>query len=103
MLKLPLRLPIELCIRIFEFCVSADAEQLWNFFFDDTTKAPWVLSQVCSRWRTIVHESPNLWSVVRVSTDLIEDSRQPLEAATELLSHYLMRSKLMPISLLVLR
>ncbi|KAI5827628.1 hypothetical protein K523DRAFT_339776 [Schizophyllum commune Tattone D] len=96
------RLPIELCIRIFELCVSADAEQLYNFFFDDTTKAPWVLSQVCSRWRTIVHESPSLWSVVRVSTDLVGGSQQPLEDIVGLLSLYLKRSKLLPISLLVL-
>ncbi|KAL1742265.1 hypothetical protein HDZ31DRAFT_84254 [Schizophyllum fasciatum] len=97
-----LRLPIELCIQIFELCVAADAEQLYNFFFDDTTKAPWNLSQVCSRWRAMVHESPNLWTVVRVSTDLLEDAAQPIEDAVEHLSIYLERSRQLPISLLVL-
>ena len=54
------RIPAEIYTLIFEFSVSMDAISAYNFFFDDTTKAPWLLGQVCSRWRTIVPDAPTL-------------------------------------------
>ncbi|KAL1752711.1 hypothetical protein FB107DRAFT_292943 [Schizophyllum commune] len=96
------RIPAEIYTLIFEFSVSMDALSAYNFFFDDTTKAPWLLGQVCSRWRTIVHDAPTLWTIVRLSTCLLQEGPQPEESIVEMLVYYLERSKSLPISLFLL-
>ncbi|KAL1669766.1 hypothetical protein GGF50DRAFT_95093 [Schizophyllum commune] len=96
------RIPAEIYTLIFEFGVSMDASSSYNFFSDDTTKAPWVLGHVCSKWHNIVHEAPALWTIVHVSTCLLEECPQPEESIVEMLKYYLERSRALPISLFLL-
>ncbi|TFK96231.1 hypothetical protein BDV98DRAFT_336778 [Pterulicium gracile] len=48
--------PPELLAKIFSLVVkSPDLDQITN-------SEPWMLSQVCNRWREICHASPALWT-----------------------------------------
>lgn len=96
------RIPLEIYVLIFEFCAASDAQALYNFFFDDTTKAPWSLSHVCSQWRAIALNTPTLWSVVRISMDALETSSQSMDSAAKMLTTYLERSNISPLSIFVI-
>ncbi|TRM69444.1 hypothetical protein BD626DRAFT_563189 [Schizophyllum amplum] len=96
------RIPVEIYILIFEFCVADDAQPPYDFFFDDTTKAPWTLGHVCFKWRSIAVDAPSLWTVVCLSTCLLQQASQPEERVAEMWRLYLQRSKTLPISLFVL-
>ncbi|KAF9251435.1 hypothetical protein L218DRAFT_1082571, partial [Marasmius fiardii PR-910] len=66
---------------IFGFCVEEDV-QLRNIMVNvdsrvdnlhssplttlDVRKAPWVLGQVCQRWKKVVMSTPYLWNVVEL-------------------------------------
>ncbi|KAF9254823.1 hypothetical protein L218DRAFT_951250 [Marasmius fiardii PR-910] len=71
------RLPNELLEIIFARCVDADVNvrellespPCTNDFPStlDTKKSPWVLSQVCHRWRDVVLSLPHLWETVDIN------------------------------------
>ncbi|KAL0573676.1 hypothetical protein V5O48_008273 [Marasmius crinis-equi] len=68
------RFPNEILAQIFELCVEEDIdmdERMKNFNRDedfpstlDTEKCPWVLGQVCRRWRELVLSLPELWASI---------------------------------------
>ncbi|KAF7336931.1 F-box domain-containing protein [Mycena venus] len=49
------RLPSEILLEIFEHCVDPLIP------LDPRCNAPWIISQVCSRWRAVALSSPLLW------------------------------------------
>ncbi|KAF9258742.1 hypothetical protein L218DRAFT_964230 [Marasmius fiardii PR-910] len=72
------RLPVEILLTIFGICVDEDIkpdrEMASGSQFDgfpplslNTTKAPWVLGQVCRRWKDVALSTPDLWKVVDVN------------------------------------
>ncbi|KAJ7076715.1 hypothetical protein C8R44DRAFT_896513 [Mycena epipterygia] len=69
------RLPPEIWQEIFRFTIPAQI-QMGTLATD---KFPWVLGRVCSRWRTIAWDVPEIWRIIAAITDAqdthIEDSR----------------------------
>ncbi|KAF9254632.1 hypothetical protein L218DRAFT_459716 [Marasmius fiardii PR-910] len=76
------RLPNEILASIFELCVKKDAiegrllySRLWGGAYSDanesptlnTKRSPWVLGQVCHRWRSLVLSLPDLWTGIDIS------------------------------------
>ncbi|KAF9258115.1 hypothetical protein L218DRAFT_1080583 [Marasmius fiardii PR-910] len=65
------RTPNEILAILFGFCVDTDINLDLNLTEAvdfpgslDTTKSPWVLGQICRRWRSVVLSLPHLWSTV---------------------------------------
>ncbi|KAJ8089029.1 hypothetical protein PM082_014277 [Marasmius tenuissimus] len=86
------RLPYDLLSYIFRFCVDSDVQDIiaeesvldeqeghhdfastrWAFRGSlDTRKGPWVLGQVCRKWRATVVSSPLLWTSVHVESSAV--------------------------------
>ncbi|KAK7019153.1 hypothetical protein VNI00_018185 [Paramarasmius palmivorus] len=61
------RIPTEILILIFEFCVQSDTSghSLSRYAM------PFVLSQVCRRWRMIATSAPSLWQNIQVLPELL--------------------------------
>ncbi|KAJ7095641.1 hypothetical protein C8R44DRAFT_380902 [Mycena epipterygia] len=55
--------PAEILGHIFIFCRD-DSLSIPEYSTADTTSAPMVLCHVCSRWRTVSHDTPRLWDTV---------------------------------------
>ncbi|KAK1226016.1 hypothetical protein PQX77_011015 [Marasmius sp. AFHP31] len=81
------RLPSELWAEIFALCMGvstsgqaslAVSKSDWN----NVSAPPLVLSHVCSRWRSILHTTPNLWSTLDVNLYALDRDITPL------LNHY---------------
>ncbi|KAK7024380.1 hypothetical protein VNI00_016321 [Paramarasmius palmivorus] len=96
-LSIPLaRLPVEILIIIFEHCIKNDSS---GHAFSKIAM-PWVLSQVCSQWRSICLYNPSLWVIVRVKTRLLEKISRYSQSLC-MLHTWLERSRPLPISCLV--
>ncbi|KAK0472617.1 hypothetical protein IW261DRAFT_1507307 [Armillaria novae-zelandiae] len=54
------RLFVEILIGIFHICLLKD--HFKRFDVNDYKRGPWRLGQVCSSWRHIVNNTPNLWT-----------------------------------------
>ncbi|KAJ8087526.1 hypothetical protein PM082_006357 [Marasmius tenuissimus] len=76
------RIPNDILLHIFRLCVDDDIEEI--VFKDDTslslcsdrelgtldtTRAPWVFSFVCRRWRDLALSLPSLWTSIVVDLD----------------------------------
>ncbi|KAK1229537.1 hypothetical protein PQX77_007363, partial [Marasmius sp. AFHP31] len=72
------RLPNEILTEIFVLCVDRDTSIVnrHTTYSDrnndypstlDTKKSPWVLSQICARWRNLALSLPKLWSAIDLS------------------------------------
>ncbi|KAL1745701.1 hypothetical protein HDZ31DRAFT_81783 [Schizophyllum fasciatum] len=95
------RLPNEILTLIFRFCVASQSG-MPNQFFHDTSKAPWVITHICHRWRAAAHRTPSLWTTIRLSVDALEEPMRSRPEVTELLSSYLERSHPLPISITIM-
>ncbi|KAJ7812039.1 hypothetical protein B0H14DRAFT_2190716, partial [Mycena olivaceomarginata] len=49
------RMPVEIVSLIFKFAAP------FRSYVMSVKEGPWILSAVCSRWRTIALSQPNLW------------------------------------------
>ncbi|KAK1215205.1 hypothetical protein PQX77_022193, partial [Marasmius sp. AFHP31] len=68
------QLPNEILAKIFILCVDRDISMLEDAITTlgnsvypstlDTKRSPWVLSQVCVRWRNLALSLPKLWSTI---------------------------------------
>ncbi|KAF9254824.1 hypothetical protein L218DRAFT_409982 [Marasmius fiardii PR-910] len=75
------RLPSKILTSIFGLCVKEDVHTRSgvNMLFIlgkggdycpsslDTRRSPWVLGQVCRRWRNLVLSLPDLWSAIEIN------------------------------------
>ncbi|KAL0063829.1 hypothetical protein AAF712_009274 [Marasmius tenuissimus] len=73
------RLPLEVLTEIFRFCTSGSFTDLALGQKDvmrafpgslDTRQAPWVLGQVCLRWRLLTLSTADLWTRIDISWDV---------------------------------
>ncbi|KAJ6608110.1 hypothetical protein B0H10DRAFT_1955675 [Mycena sp. CBHHK59/15] len=91
-LLLPLRqLPSEILAEIFMFCLSFSDEL-------DTRTAPWVLGQICARWRAVALSTPRLWQEIHVHLDIDKFNRQRPSNMIYLLDLLLRRSGSRPLT-----
>ncbi|PBK84196.1 hypothetical protein ARMGADRAFT_1133257, partial [Armillaria gallica] len=63
------KLPKDVLIKIFTACIPSHIDDMIYAFpgeYDslDTKNAPWVLSQVCARWRRATLATAKLWSCI---------------------------------------
>ncbi|KAL0068251.1 hypothetical protein AAF712_004636 [Marasmius tenuissimus] len=86
------KIPNELLAEIFQRSVDADTRG----HSLSSQAMPWVLAQVCGRWREIVVSTPMLWVTIRVHTRHL--CRQPYQ----MVQTWLERSLPLPISCLVI-
>ncbi|ESK84276.1 hypothetical protein Moror_3775 [Moniliophthora roreri MCA 2997] len=77
-LLLPLRkIPTESLGIIFEFCMSFPSSESRDALdFWDTTQAPWVLTQVSQRWRSVALHTPRLWENVTINAEPLKRPKQ---------------------------
>lgn len=64
------RMPDDILTEIFLACIDEDVGHTWvveNEDSFDLRQAPWVLVQVCKRWREVTLSYPRLWSTIRLS------------------------------------
>ncbi|KIK56893.1 hypothetical protein GYMLUDRAFT_46783 [Collybiopsis luxurians FD-317 M1] len=114
------RLPREVILEIFEWCVGVNSIEPDSVVTDDpdlklpglrvvsslsSGKAPWVLGQISRSWRAIALSSPKLWSSVsiflRTHHQTAALQRRVELAQVSLLALYLTRSQDYPLSLYV--
>ncbi|KAJ7168002.1 hypothetical protein C8R46DRAFT_1350871 [Mycena filopes] len=82
------RLPNEILLHIFDYSVNPAAQ-------DPFSRAPWVVTQVCSHWRTVVVTAPTLWRHVFCSWEVNQHSA----FATNMLPLQLERVRGVPVSM----
>ncbi|KAF7375523.1 F-box domain-containing protein [Mycena sanguinolenta] len=80
-----LSLPVETTTEIFRRCIPAQSN-----LGKSSSEAPWVLAQVCRRWRQIALSTPHLWQSL-----FFRDGEAPIE----LLHLWLSRSGRLPLKL----
>ncbi|KAJ7464684.1 hypothetical protein B0H11DRAFT_1814937, partial [Mycena galericulata] len=56
------RLPQDILLEIFASCLPTQCGSLVN-----TSEAPLVLGHICTYWRYIVCQAPNIWTSMRIS------------------------------------
>lgn len=83
------RLPPEILSNIFFFALETPVRVF------DLTGGPWSLALVCRQWRTIVLESPRLWTSIEVATS--GDLRHAYARAPAFITDILGRSKSAPL------
>ncbi|KAF9255897.1 hypothetical protein L218DRAFT_911884 [Marasmius fiardii PR-910] len=99
----PIRhLPDEVLSYIFRICVDMDVEELHRRDSTysqrypgslDTRKAPWVLGQICRKWRSLVLSLPQLWTTVDLDWRYDEKLREYHPSLDVLLSIQLQRCR----------
>ncbi|KAL0570896.1 hypothetical protein V5O48_011062 [Marasmius crinis-equi] len=85
------RLPDDVLEQIFRFCVDRDVRGLLSEYpgslmLDiqdhrgtlDTRKAPWVLGQVCRKWRACSTSLPTLWTSIRLDGDALSSNEETM-------------------------
>ncbi|KAG6807158.1 hypothetical protein H0H92_008595 [Tricholoma furcatifolium] len=80
------RLPSELLARIFIFAVTGETYTIppWGGI---PNRLPWILGQVCSRWRQIVSAEPRLWNKVELISSHRYTEPTDMERANEFIPH----------------
>ncbi|KAF7370224.1 F-box domain-containing protein [Mycena sanguinolenta] len=98
----PLRsMPPEILSLIFTFASPphAFANKTMNRYLMNMHEGPWVLSAVCSRWRSIVLAQPSLWAHILLDfTDDPSDSSS-MERIVPMVEAHLERSQQLPLSI----
>ncbi|KAJ7731248.1 hypothetical protein B0H16DRAFT_205178 [Mycena metata] len=61
------RFPAEILGQIFHWTLPSAKARFMSF----TAQSPWNISRVCSRWRAICVDSPDLWSHIRIHASRI--------------------------------
>ncbi|KAJ3769899.1 hypothetical protein FB446DRAFT_746164 [Lentinula raphanica] len=85
-------LPTEMIIMIFSLCDISAA----NLF--ETNDGPWVLAQVCKRWRDIVVQSPLFWTHVNLDLSCWHYTQNRPNRADMLVETFLESSRDMPLA-----
>ncbi|KAF9457030.1 hypothetical protein BDZ94DRAFT_1326566 [Collybia nuda] len=70
------RIPPEVLAEIFIYCIPRYLRTI-NIPNIGLYPYPWVLGQVCSRWRQIAWKTPHLWSSFLISEDTAEGGKDP--------------------------
>ncbi|KAG7095801.1 hypothetical protein E1B28_006501 [Marasmius oreades] len=87
------RLPSEILQAIFFSClpsrISEDSFDIW-----DVRQAPWVLTQVCSRWRSISLGCPRLWENVVLHAPSL---KRPIRGRIQMLQAHIDRAGNLPL------
>ncbi|KAJ7832069.1 hypothetical protein B0H14DRAFT_1178711 [Mycena olivaceomarginata] len=88
------RLPLELLVEVFHLCdtsLNHIGLKLPDGLF--TARAPWVLTHVCQRWRSVALSSPQLWRKITINLSTDEDEEDGYTAGLyELTALFLKRS-----------
>ncbi|KAL1663429.1 hypothetical protein GGF50DRAFT_116083 [Schizophyllum commune] len=89
------KLPPELLVTIFHFCVAGEAIPLRYDIF------PGLLAHVCRRWRLVAHGAPWIWTNIDATANLsTSDTNCHFSAgASRILSQYLRYSQNLPLSI----
>ncbi|KAJ7812042.1 hypothetical protein B0H14DRAFT_3753978, partial [Mycena olivaceomarginata] len=86
------RTPVEIISLIFTFAAPFRSDVM------NVEEGPWVLSAVCSRWRTIALSQPSLWNgLVLNFTDDNPDSPESAGRILPLVEAHLERSQKLPL------
>ncbi|KAF9257106.1 hypothetical protein L218DRAFT_1019686, partial [Marasmius fiardii PR-910] len=88
------RLPDDILIEIFEFCV-ASAYSPWGKPPPslDTRTAPWTQAQVCRRWKVVSLSTPHLWNAIEYFPTRITADGEPSRKTLSLLELRLQRAQ----------
>ncbi|KAJ4479019.1 hypothetical protein J3R30DRAFT_3733378 [Lentinula aciculospora] len=86
------RLPTEMIVMVFSFLDISQANLL------DVNDGPWVLTQVCRRWRDIVVHCPLFWTHANLDLSCWHFTRTWPSSADLLVSTFLERSKELPLN-----
>ncbi|KAL0064184.1 hypothetical protein AAF712_008906 [Marasmius tenuissimus] len=81
-------LPDEILEIIFECFVEGDT----GSHTTSRNAGPWVIGQICRRWRQLAHSTPSLWNMIRIDTHALP--REPMK----ILKVWLERSQGLPLS-----
>ncbi|KAJ3716729.1 hypothetical protein DFJ43DRAFT_1100704 [Lentinula guzmanii] len=84
------------CMELLDSPENCDSNSTYTTL--DTSRAPWVLGQVCHSWRHIVLSSPLLWTSVNILLDRDGSEHNAARRALFLLDLYLSRSASCPLS-----
>ncbi|KAK7047146.1 hypothetical protein VNI00_006811 [Paramarasmius palmivorus] len=105
------RLPHDILAHIFDMCLDADLKNPRRIPITDesrstaypgslnTKKAPWVLAQVCSRWRQLALSLPQLWTGINLNWAYTEQVQQYSPAVEPLLGLQLQRCRDQPLAI----
>ncbi|KAJ7314379.1 hypothetical protein DFH08DRAFT_895321, partial [Mycena albidolilacea] len=87
------RMPVEIISLIFKFAAP------FRSYVMNVKEGPWVLSAVCSRWRTIALSQPSLWNSFVLN--FMDDSDSPGSAGRilPLVEAHLERSRKLPLAI----
>ena len=88
-------LPYEILSKIFSHCVTGTAKLPLQ-----RSSAPWNLIQVCSKWRGVALQVPNLWNNIAISFS--SDRPQEFTHISKMLHMFLAHAGIEPISLEIL-
>ncbi|KAH7870523.1 uncharacterized protein C8R40DRAFT_1240419 [Lentinula edodes] len=98
------RLPSDILGRIFFYGVGydKDPEEYFDFASQslDLNSPPWVYGRVCHRWKDIIHNTPFLWTRVKIELCKIQtktSSNLRIPLTLSLMSIYFRRSKALPL------
>ncbi|KAL0578519.1 hypothetical protein V5O48_003462 [Marasmius crinis-equi] len=93
------RFPTEILAHIFMLCVDEEVKPPYRSLWPG--QPPWVLSQVCRKWRMIALSLPQLWSTIGVDwiTSSDEERDSDLPKVERLLSLSLQRARDKPLSI----
>ncbi|KAJ7483507.1 hypothetical protein FB451DRAFT_1555457 [Mycena latifolia] len=86
------RMPTELLGEIFSWTLPSVSEALnWPRF--QAQHSPWVLTQVCRRWRAVALSTPSLWSRIAINFDFehanpLSKIKAQIERANKLKIHF---------------
>lgn len=98
---LAVRLPPEITGYIFQLCTPRDAMEinLRNVQLS-TIRAPFILSTVCRRWRTIAHSTPQLWNTLFLYLQSSNSGASPITTSgTLFVQKWIDRAGLLPLSI----
>ncbi|KAL0578518.1 hypothetical protein V5O48_003461 [Marasmius crinis-equi] len=93
------RLPNEILAHIFMFCVDGEVKCLHRSLWPG--KPPWVLTQICRKWRMVSVSLPQLWSTIGVNWTRSSEEKRALDLpkVERLLSLSLQRARDKPLSI----
>ncbi|EEB89405.1 hypothetical protein MPER_12498 [Moniliophthora perniciosa FA553] len=101
------RLPDDVLAHIFQTCVEGDFDYLQEIEPDDpdrypgmlnTLRSPWVLGQVCRRWRSLTLSLPQFWTYFDIGWKYADDVTEYDSQLEPLLALQLQRCRDLPLT-----
>ncbi|KAJ7147643.1 hypothetical protein C8R43DRAFT_1237164 [Mycena crocata] len=77
------RIPPEVLAEIFSWTLPSAGDLLNSGFLLHWKEAPWMLTHICGRWRTVALSTPSLWSLVFIDFQDQSFSPNPLRTVLE--------------------